>query len=323
MRSIQDLSARLNRLTDVRAIARGDRGRGQHAGRLPRHPRLRRRLGAPDVRPDRVHARDARGRSGGCRGAAARRDRRGLHRLGRRARRAAAHQRRARRRARQDDRRDRGRPGVDARGADAVRGPRARRHRAQPARLQPIQHRRPPDDEHLRRLRGAGDGERDELRPAAWRSRPSSRAAPTRSAACWRSTSGCSSTLDQADVLETIADGLREVVAYDNLSIYRADHAAAASCCRSSPASSTRSEVSRYLIPFGQGLMGWAVEHAQPILANDALSDPRAAPDPRHAGGPGGGGRGPAHRRRRGARRPQRLARRRRRRSTSARATSS
>ena len=35
-------------------------------------------------------------------------------------------------------------------------------------------------------------------------------------------------------------------------------------------------EVGRYAIPFGRGLMGWSVEHAQPILANDALSDPRA-----------------------------------------------
>ena len=41
-----------------------------------------------------------------------------------------------------------------------------RRHRAQPARLQPLHDRRPPDDEHLRRLRGAGDRQRDDLRPA-------------------------------------------------------------------------------------------------------------------------------------------------------------
>ena len=34
--------------------------------------------------------------------------------------------------------------------------------------------------------------------------------------------------------------------------------------------------MSTYNIPFGQGLMGWSVEHGQPILANDALSDPRA-----------------------------------------------
>jgi diguanylate cyclase (GGDEF)-like protein/excisionase family DNA binding protein len=83
------------------------------------------------------------------------------------------------------------------------------------------------------------------------------------------------STLDQAGVLETIADGLRDVVAYDNLSIYRTDPVR-----RVMLPVLTRErhadEVSRYIIPFGRGLMGWAVEHCQPILANDALSDPRA-----------------------------------------------
>ena len=82
-------------------------------------------------------------------------------------------------------------------------------------------------------------------------------------------------TLDQADVLETIADGLREVVTYDNLSIYRTDHVRGAMMpvlTRERHAE----QVSRYMIPFGRGLMGWSVEHAQPILANDALSDPRA-----------------------------------------------
>ncbi len=83
------------------------------------------------------------------------------------------------------------------------------------------------------------------------------------------------SALDHADVLETIADGLRDVVAYDNLSVYRTDTAArvmAPVLTRERHAD----EVGRYLIPFGSGLMGWAVEHSQPILANDALSDPRA-----------------------------------------------
>jgi diguanylate cyclase (GGDEF)-like protein len=82
-------------------------------------------------------------------------------------------------------------------------------------------------------------------------------------------------TLDQADVLQTIADGLRGVVAYDNLSIYRTDHARQLMIpvlTREQHAE----QVSTYQIPFGQGLMGWAVEHGQPILANDALSDPRA-----------------------------------------------
>ena len=82
-------------------------------------------------------------------------------------------------------------------------------------------------------------------------------------------------TLDQADVLTTIADGLRDVVDYDNLSIYRTDPIR-----RVMQPVLTRElhadEVSRFVVPIGQGLMGWAVEHAEPILANDALQDPRA-----------------------------------------------
>ncbi|HEX6128481.1 MAG TPA: GAF domain-containing protein [Candidatus Limnocylindria bacterium] len=83
------------------------------------------------------------------------------------------------------------------------------------------------------------------------------------------------STLERGDVLETIADGLRAVVHYDNLSIYRVDEAN-----RILVPVLTRErhaeEVARYIVPFGRGLMGWAVDHAEPILANDALNDPRA-----------------------------------------------
>jgi diguanylate cyclase (GGDEF)-like protein len=83
------------------------------------------------------------------------------------------------------------------------------------------------------------------------------------------------STLDRADVLETIADGLKAVVRYDNLSIYGVDEAQ-----RVLVPVLTRErheeEVRRYIVPFGQGLMGWAVEHGESVLANDALTDPRA-----------------------------------------------
>ena len=83
------------------------------------------------------------------------------------------------------------------------------------------------------------------------------------------------STFDQASVLELIADGLRSVVTYDNLSIYRADHVK-----RIFVPVLTRerhaAEVARYIIPFGRGLMGWALDHGEPVLANDALNDPRA-----------------------------------------------
>jgi diguanylate cyclase (GGDEF)-like protein len=83
------------------------------------------------------------------------------------------------------------------------------------------------------------------------------------------------STLDRGNVLESIADGLRSVVHYDNLSIYRIDNAN-----RMLVPVLTRErhaeQVARYIVPFGRGLMGWAVEHAEPVLANDALTDPRA-----------------------------------------------
>lgn len=82
-------------------------------------------------------------------------------------------------------------------------------------------------------------------------------------------------TLEQEDILETVADGLKAVVHYDNLSIYRADHAKQVLVpvlTREEHAE----EVARYIIPFGRGLMGWVVEHAEAVLANDALADPRA-----------------------------------------------
>jgi two-component system cell cycle response regulator len=83
------------------------------------------------------------------------------------------------------------------------------------------------------------------------------------------------STLSPTDVLERIADGLFSVVRYDNLSIFRADHERRALLpvlARERYAE----EVLRHVAPFGQGLMGWAVDHAEPLLVNDALSDPRA-----------------------------------------------
>jgi diguanylate cyclase (GGDEF)-like protein len=81
-------------------------------------------------------------------------------------------------------------------------------------------------------------------------------------------------SLDHASVFELIADGLRTVVAYDNLSIYRADHERQILMpvlTRERHAE----QVARYMVPFGHGLMGWAVDHAEPVMANDALADPR------------------------------------------------
>jgi diguanylate cyclase (GGDEF)-like protein len=83
------------------------------------------------------------------------------------------------------------------------------------------------------------------------------------------------STLDQQNVLESIADGLRAVVHYDNLSIYRSDpvnRVLVPVLTRERHAE----QVMRYIVPFGRGLMGWATDHGEPVLANDAINDPRA-----------------------------------------------
>ena len=86
-------------------------------------------------------------------------------------------------------------------------------------------------------------------------------------------------TLDQEGVLGTIADGLREVVAHDRVSIYRADRAG--QVMLPVLAREGQLEVSGSAIPFGTGLVGWSVEHREAILANEAASDPRVA----HAAG--------------------------------------
>ncbi len=83
------------------------------------------------------------------------------------------------------------------------------------------------------------------------------------------------STFDQRSVLEMIAEGLLTVVRYDNLSIYRADHAHQ-TLVPMFTRDQHQAAVSAYSIPFGRGLMGWVVDRAEAVLANDALSDPRA-----------------------------------------------
>ncbi len=83
------------------------------------------------------------------------------------------------------------------------------------------------------------------------------------------------STLDPTDVFEAIASGLKKVVAYDNLSIYRVDREARLLrpvLSRDQHAD----EVMSFDIPFGAGMIDWVVEHGEPLLANEALDDPRA-----------------------------------------------
>ena len=93
------------------------------------------------------------------------------------------------------------------------------------------------------------------------------------------------STLDPSQVLESIADGLRSVVAYDNLSIYRVDqeHEQLVPVLARDRFAA---EVMDHIVAFGRGLMGWVVAHGEAALVNDALADPRAiqipgtTPDP-------------------------------------------
>jgi PAS domain S-box-containing protein len=81
-------------------------------------------------------------------------------------------------------------------------------------------------------------------------------------------------TLDPAGVLDIIADGLKSVVWYDNLGVYRVDDAG--SILRPVYARDQNAEaVLDFPIPRGQGLTWWSLEHREPLLINDALSDPR------------------------------------------------
>ncbi|HEY5630201.1 MAG TPA: diguanylate cyclase, partial [Candidatus Limnocylindrales bacterium] len=82
------------------------------------------------------------------------------------------------------------------------------------------------------------------------------------------------STLDPAGILETIADSLKAVVAYDSLTIYRIDWATG-----TRRALVARDRFAQLILdhqgPYDAGLTGWVVREAEAVLANDAHLDPR------------------------------------------------
>jgi len=83
------------------------------------------------------------------------------------------------------------------------------------------------------------------------------------------------STLDPTGVLEMIADSLKTVVTYDSLTIYRIDRARGVR--RPVIARDRFAElILGYDAPLATGLTGWAVEHREAVLANDAHLDPRS-----------------------------------------------
>jgi diguanylate cyclase (GGDEF)-like protein len=87
------------------------------------------------------------------------------------------------------------------------------------------------------------------------------------------------STLDPQGVFELIADSLKSVVAYDNLTIYRVDRTAAV--LRPVLA---RDRFAQLIIestfPIDMGVTGWVVAHGTAQCVNDILSDPRASTIP-------------------------------------------
>ena len=83
------------------------------------------------------------------------------------------------------------------------------------------------------------------------------------------------STLDPTGVLEMIADSLKTVVTYDSLTIYRIDRERGV----------RRPLIARdrfadlildYDAPLNVGLTGWAIDHREAVLANDAHLDTRS-----------------------------------------------
>ncbi len=87
------------------------------------------------------------------------------------------------------------------------------------------------------------------------------------------------STLDPSGVLEMIADSLKTVVAYDSLTIYRIDKERGVR--RPVIARDRFAElILGYEAPLGTGLTGWAVDHREPLLANDAHLDSRSVQIP-------------------------------------------
>ena len=83
------------------------------------------------------------------------------------------------------------------------------------------------------------------------------------------------SDIDPASVLDLIADSLKSLVAYDNLTIYRVD--AAAGVLRPVLARDRFAAlILTTTVPMGRGITGWVLGHGAAECVNDAHLDPRA-----------------------------------------------
>ena len=75
-------------------------------------------------------------------------------------------------------------------------------------------------------------------------------------------------------LLDRIADALTPLIPYDDMHIYEVDMAKREMIPRLAR-SRWAAEILAERFPFGEGLTGWAVEHREPVLANQAHLDPR------------------------------------------------
>ena len=87
------------------------------------------------------------------------------------------------------------------------------------------------------------------------------------------------STLDSSGVFEMIADSLKAVLAYDNLTIYRVDRSE--NVLRPVLARDRFAQlIIQSTFPLDMGITGWVVDHGTAQCVNDVLADPRAATIP-------------------------------------------
>ena len=75
-------------------------------------------------------------------------------------------------------------------------------------------------------------------------------------------------------LLERIADTLAELIPYEDVHIYEAD-VAKRELIPVLARSKWAEEVMSETFSFGEGITGWAVEHQEAVLANQAHLDPR------------------------------------------------
>jgi diguanylate cyclase (GGDEF)-like protein len=87
------------------------------------------------------------------------------------------------------------------------------------------------------------------------------------------------STLDPVGILDLIADSLKAIVPYDSFTIYQVDRAAGV---RRAVIARDRfaDQILAHESPLGTGITGWAIDHAEAVLANQAHIDPRSVQVP-------------------------------------------